>query len=222
MPEFFEVNLMAAILRLSLIGRYLSPEYVQHYVRQSNFPSKEHMLDAAFRRVEYVYATGKTIVIVLQHFDGKIRPCLLIQPLQYGFITVFNPELVDKCPISRGKQWQSKEIPDTQKNGVVCSKRTARSKGANVGYEVRLLGSAHDLRMAYTSAIEHLADDETPWWKNQVPVFEERHFDPGIADFVRVTGLEYQLDTYLQGGNSNTHICASHTLCAIYCVHTNN
>ena len=222
MPEFFEVSLMAAILRVSLIGRYISPDFVKHFVNAAKFPKDRVMLDAAFRRVEYVYATGKTVVIVLQHFEGEDAKCLLYQPLQFGFITVCHPELIDKCPISRGKAWQAKQVPDMVVDGEKISRASDRSKGANVGFVVPLLGTAEVLRRTRASAIKVFLSGKhsyTPWWVTKEPVWQDADFAPP-SNFIRATGLEYELDAYLQQqGNTNAHMWLFHIARNLSCAY---
>jgi len=220
MPEFFEVSLMAAILRVSLIGRYISPNFVKHFVNSDKFPIDAVMLDAAFRRVEYVYATGKTVVIVLQHFEDEDAKCLLYQPLQFGFITVCHPELIDNCPISRGLVWQAKEVPDTVLDGEKISRAEDRAKGANVGFVVPLLGTAEVLRTTRVNALKWLSSRKhnfSPWWVTKEPVWQDADFAP--LNFIRATGLEYELDAYLQQGNTNAHMWLFHIVCNLSCAY---
>ena len=127
MPEYVEVQLMAAILRIGLVGRKLS-DAKRHYTAEKRFPSKNTMEGLRGKRVEYVYATGKTIVIVLAKDRRKkdVHPCQVFQPVQMGFITMVVDELLDKSPLYRGKEWQAgHEAP------------AAQATSANVGFVIK-------------------------------------------------------------------------------------
>ena len=147
MPEFVEVQLMAAVLRVGLVGRSVS-KIERHFTPATKFLVDSERLRG--QRVVYVYATGKKVVIVLDgvkattksvHVPGsdgtrsftttkEVHPCLVFQPVRMGFITMVANDLLDKSPLYRGKEWQRATNEPT--------------KGGNVGFIIHVEGDLHE------------------------------------------------------------------------------
>jgi len=201
MPEFVEVQLMAAVLRVGLVGRRVST-IERHFTPEKKFLVDSERLRG--QRVVYVYATGKTVVIVLDGVkartksvhvplsrsewkrwpDGsrsfttteEVHSCLVFQPVQMGFITMVANDLLDKSPLYRGKEWRAAT------NEPI--------KGCNVGFVIHVATEEPHLH-----APIHVASGEEP--DLHVPTSGTWGCP---KDFPAETPLEQRLDTLLTKG----------------------